>query len=333
MDKSTKNKLWLMVIIAFTIIGMLLTIIINQALPFLSSKKNNVQVNNTIELNNEAEGYTYLKEVELNKANLLTKDEQRRQLDIERFQNNIQMKKYLTGISKIDLLNNYLIEPVDEKSILSLLDDNYKNTKEINSNNIKDFAGEYTFVPFGASLFNKNSFSEIFIYYGYRINELTETAEDYGYIIRFCDSEGTFSVAPYEFQELKDVISKNEIDTQIIIKLNQYNQLILVDDTPEICAAETLKIFKNNANYIPVLAYEELEEEYAHKFGSAKAFSTYIEKNEEKFEEIEVVSVTKKEVGGEITYSCNDKNKNSFYIRTNENDFFDFKIKFSNIIL
>lgn len=333
MDKSTKNKLWLLVIIAFVIIGMLLAIVFNQAIPFISSKKEETKNNTVIELDDKAEGYTYLGKEEASKSNLLSKDEMKKQLDIGRFSNNISIKKYLTGISNIDLLNNYLMEPVDEKSILSVLDENYKTDKNINSSNVKELVGEYTFIPIGTSAFAKNDNVETFIYYGYRVNETEKAASEYGYLVTFNYVAETFSLAPYEFQELKSILSKKETITNKNIVLNEYNRLIITDDSAERCASETLKLFKYNAKFLPELAFSELDTEYSNKFGSAKAFSKYIENNEERFDAIAVDKSIQKKSDGKITYTCTDKKQNVFYITSSENDFFDFKIKFSNIIL
>ena len=335
MDKATKNKLWLMVIIALVIIGMLLAIVLNQVIPFLSSKKElaNQNIINEVEEIEEGTEYIYLGKEEVFTSNLPSKEDFIAQLNISNNSNSISTTKLLTGISKIDLFNNYLIEPINDNSILSVLDEKYKTAKKINSDNLKEFAGEYTFIPVGTSVSLVNNLVETFIYYGYRVNENDKTAKEYGYLVTFDYETRAFSIAPYEFQELKDLLATKESKVNANITINSYNELSFVEDTPKNCAAEMIRQFKYNTKYMPELAYAELDSEYSNKFGSTRAYQIYVNKNKEKFDAIEVYTSVKKLSEGTITYTCTDYNQNKYYITTNEKDFFDFKIKFSNIIL
>ena len=335
MNKATKNKLWLMVIIALVIIGMLLAIVFNQVIPFLSSKKE-LATQNIVEEVEEIEEdtvYTYLGKEEVFNSTLLSKEDFITELNIGNYSRDISNTKILTGISKIELLNNYLIEPINDNSILSVLDEKYKTTKKINSNNLKDLAGEYTFIPIGTSVSLVNRLVETFIYYGYRVNENDKTAKEYGYLVTFNYETRAFSIAPYEFQELKDLLAAKESMVNENIEVNSYNELSFVEDTAKNCSKEIIKQFKYNTKYMPELASSELDSEYSNKFGSTKAYQIYVNKNKEKFDAIEVYTSIKKISEGTITYTCTDNNQNKYYITTKEKDFFNFKIKFSNIIL
>lgn len=335
MDKATKNKLWLMVIIALVIIGMLLTIVFNQLIPFLSSKKelaNQNIVGDTEKIEDDT-GYTYLGKEEVFNSNLLSKEEFKSQLNIGNYSNNVSTTKILTGISNIELFNNYLIEPINENSILSILDEKYKTEKKIDSNNVKHLAGQYTFIPIGTSASLVNNTAETFIFYGYRVNEIDKIAKEYGYIVTFNYVVKAFSIAPYEFQELKDLLETKELKANANIEQNIYNKLSFLEDSAKNYSKEVIRQFKYNTKYMPELAYVELDNEYSNKFGSAKAYQIYINKNKEKFDAIEVSTSIKKVSEGIITYTCTDRNQNKYFITTKEKDFFDFKIKFSNIIL
>lgn len=335
MDKATKNKLLLMVIIALVIIGMLLAIVFNQVIPFFSSKKE-LANQNIVEVAEEVEedtAYTYLGKEEVWDSNLLSKEEIELQLNIKNYSKNISIKKILTGISDIELLNKNLIEPINYNSILSILDENYKTNKKIDSNNVKELAGEYTFIPIGTSALPVSMTVETFIYYGYRVNETDKTAKEYGYLVTLNYVNRTYSVAPYELQELKDLLASKENKINTDIKLNSYNELTIVEDSAKNCSKEIIKQFKYNTKYMPELAYAELDSEYSSKFGSTKAYQIYVNKNKEKFDAIEVYSSIKKPNNEIIDYTCTDKDQNKYYITTKEKDFFDFKIKFSNIIL
>ena len=333
MDKrSNKIFLWLIIITAFVILIVTIYKAFNQ-FNFLGRDKKEEKEEQVVSMaQNTASEYVYLKDKSAMEQSLLSKQEQKDELNINKFESRNTSNIYITGISYINIFNKNLNYPISKNVINSMLDEKFKVDKKINDEILDGFAGEYTFIPYGICELIQDSNLEKYLFYGYRVNEIEKTAEDYGYILTFNLSSSAFSIAPYTFNELKDVISKEDDYTNNIVSLNEYNRINIVDDTPEKDCNEIFRLFKYNAIYNYELAFDELEAEYSKKFGSSKAFSTYVESNQSKLESIQIESSTYKKDNETITYTCMDQNKNSFYIITNEKDFFDFKIQFSNII-
>ena len=331
--RSNKIFLWLIIITAFVILVVTISRAFNQFSFLVIANKDEEKEEKVVSTSqNTASEYVYLKDKSAIEKSLLSKQEQKNQLNINRFESKNTSDIYVTGISLINIFNKNLKYPISKNVINSMLDEKFKVDKKINDEILDGFAGEYTFIPYGiCELIQENNLNK-YLFYGYRVNEIEKTAEDYGYILTLNYSSSAFSIAPYNFNELKDVVSKEDGYTNNAVSLNEYNNINSVNDTPERDCNELFKLFKYNAIYNYELAFDELEAEYSKKFGSSKAFFTYAESNQSKLESIQIESSTYKKNNEIITYTCIDQNKNSFYIITKEKDFFDFKIQFSNII-
>lgn len=331
--RSNKIFLWLIIITAFVILVVTIIRAFNQFnILGVTSKDEKKEEQVVSKAQNTASEYVYLKDKSAMDQSLLSKQEQKNQLNINRFESKNISSTYVRGISFINIFNKNLNYPISKNVINAMLDEKFKVDKKINDEILDGFAGEYTFIPYGICELIQDSNLEKYLFYGYRVNEIEKTAEDYGYILTFNNSSSAFSLAPYTFNELKAIISKEDDYTNNAVSLNEYNSINVINDNPEKDCNEVLKLFKYNAIYNYELAFDELEEDYSKKFGSSKAFSTYVESNQSKLESIQIESSTYKKDNETITYTCMDQNKNSFYIITNEKDFFDFKIQFSNII-
>ena len=330
--RSNKIFLWLIIITAFVILVVTIIRAFNQ-FNFLDITNKDEKKEQVIsKAQNTASEYVYLKDKSVIEQTLLSKQKQKDELNINKFESRNTSNIYITGISYINIFNKNLNYPISTNVINSMLDEKFKKDKNIDDETLKEFAGEYTFIPYGiCEIFQESNLNK-YLFYGYRVNEIKNTAENYGYIITLNHSASAFSIAPYTFNELKDVISKEDSYTNNLLSLNEYNRINIVDDTPEKDCNEIFRLFKYNVIYNYELAFDELEAEYSKKFGSSKAFFTYVESNQSKLESIQIESITYKKENEIITYRCIDQNKNSFYIITNEKDFFDFKIQFSNII-
>ena len=225
----------------------------------------------------------------------------------------------------------------------NLLDKKYTSENSITKDNVKDVAtGSYNFVITGLcealendTTSNYNTFTLYFVD-GYRINNETNQAEDYGYILRVDNERVAYSVFPYDYivkHGYKNVRegTKVSISNERIEKYDENFYRMPAHRSFDL-ANECLALFKQNALYKPELAFAELDGEYAKKFGSVDGFKAYVANNKSNLNKIFLKSLDKDTKDNINTYTCFDSNNNQFIIKQDINNIFAFKITFSNII-
>ena len=225
----------------------------------------------------------------------------------------------------------------------NLLDKKYTSENSITKDNVKDVAtGTYNFVITGIcealendTTSDYNTFTLYFVD-GYRINNETEQAEDYGYILRVDVERSAYSVFPYDYivkhgyKNVKEG-TKVSISNERIEKYDENFYRMPAHRSFDL-ANECLALFKQNALYKPELAFAELDSEYAKKFGSAEGLKVYVANNKSNLNKIFLKSLDKDTKDNINTYTCFDSNNNQFIIKQDINNIFAFKISFSNII-
>lgn len=256
---------------------------------------------------------------------------------------------YLDGISCINSYNNSITNLYDQKNgklsykldyepdeeLLKSLDKSYVAKKGLSLKNIDTLAtGEYSFVPTSAYYSIQSNYN--LLVYGYLINKESNTTEDYGYLVQMNYIVNTYSIIP--FDEVKDMGLANIEDgaSKDIQKerIEEGAKLFPTTASDRTIANHLLTNFKNNAIYKPDLAFKQLENEYAKKFGNLEGFKQYIEQNRDKLKKISLSNVEKQNTtGGYVLYKCYEDGNTSYYIQYSEEDFLEIKLKFSNIIL
>ena len=256
---------------------------------------------------------------------------------------------YLDGISCINSYNNSITNLYDQKNgklsykldyepdeeLLKSLDKSYVSKKGLSLKNIDTLAtGEYSFVPTSAYYSIQSNYN--LLVYGYLINKESNTTEDYGYLVQMNYIVNTYSIIP--FDEVKDMGLANIEDgaSKDIQKerIEEGAKLFPTTASDRTIANHLLTNFKNNAIYKPDLAFKQLENEYAKKFGNAEGFKQYIEQNRDKLKKISLSNVEKQNTTeGYVLYKCYEDGNTSYYIQYSEEDFLEIKLKFSNIIL
>ena len=256
---------------------------------------------------------------------------------------------YLDGISCINSYNNSITNLYDQKNgklsykldyepdeeLLKSLDKSYVAKKGLSLKNIDTLAtGEYSFVPTSAYYSIQSNYN--LLVYGYLINKERNTTEDYGYLVQMNYIVNTYSIIP--FDEVKDMGLANIEDgaSKDIQKerIEEDAKLFPTTASDRTIANHLLTNFKNNAIYKPDLAFKQLENEYAKKFGNLEGFKQYIEQNRDKLKKISLSNVEKQNTTeGYVLYKCYEDGNTSYYIQYSEEDFLEIKLKFSNIIL
>lgn len=256
---------------------------------------------------------------------------------------------YLDGISCINSYNNSITNLYDQKNgklsykldyepdeeLLKSLDKSYVSKKGLSLKNIDTLAtGEYSFVPTSAYYSIQSNYN--LLVYGYLINKESNTTEDYGYLVQMNYIVNTYSIIP--FDEVKDMGLANIEDgaSKDIQKerIEEGAKLFPTTASDRTIANHLLTNFKNNAIYKPELAFKQLDNEYAKKFGNVEGFKQYIEQNRDKLKKISLSNVEKQNTTeGYVLYKCYEDGNTSYYIQYSEEDFLEIKLKFSNIIL
>ena len=237
-------------------------------------------------------------------------------------------------------INNQL-EPGDNQDYavqtINLIDKSQVELFGINHDNVYAYAGKYNFVAqYGYRMVGDYDSTSIFLF-GYRIDTNSNNIEDYGYAVRYDSSSNTYSVFTFDYLQQKELVNltkgqKIELYNSELVN-NGNNIFKFINSNPFDIAADYLNTFKLNCIYKPDLAYSELNENYATKFGSLDNFIIYVNNNQNKLNSIILGGCDKVSSGSNVKYLCQDNNKNTFNIVANPNEnIFDFKIEFSNII-
>ena len=83
-----------------------------------------------------------------------------------------------------------------------------------------------------------------------------------------------------------------------------------------------------------VSAFNQLDKDYANKYGESSGFGTYITNNKDKLNKIYVAEIEKTtKEDDNIIFKCYDGERNVFYIQYSSSNYLDILIQFSNIML
>lgn len=247
---------------------------------------------------------------------------------------------YIT--SKLAYKMNNQLEPGDNQDygqlLVNLLDKSQIELLGVNKDNAYSYAGFFNFITQSGYRLQGDFDTTSIILYGYRINLANNTLEDYCYAVRFDLSSKTYSIFTNDYLTQKGfstITYGQKIQLYDSELSNNGNNIFrFINSNSYDIAQDYLNTFKTNAICKPELAYKELNDEYATKFGSAEMFQNYINNNPEKLNAIVVNGCNKVTSGEYDKYVCQDSTGNVFTIlATPERDIFNFKIEFSNIIL
>ena len=221
---------------------------------------------------------------------------------------------------------------------LNLLDKSQIELLKIDKDNIYNYSGNYNFVAQSGFRLVGDYDSTSVILFGYRIDLNSNNTEDYGYAVRYDSSSNTYSIFSYEYLVQKGLtnLSKGKKIELYNSELsnNGNNTFKYINSNPYDIAGDYLNTFKLNSIYRPDLAFKELNESYATKYGTVEAFTTYVNNNQSTLNSVILSGCNKVSSGKNIKYVCQDTNNNTFNIIAEPYDnIFDFKIEFSNIIL
>ena len=221
-----------------------------------------------------------------------------------------------------------------KKATYNCLDPIYTSNSNINEENINQLAGHYVFIP--TSGYRGLQINQIVVLFGNRIDTDNKTQEEYGYIVQLNESDKVFSIIPYDFMKSAGITSMQEGNKIILndskkveAKENNYYSPSRLDARR--VSTEYLKMFKLASINNPDLAYSKLTSENKSKYGSAEKFKQYMNSNYDKLNAINVSTATEKKDGDYYTYTCYDYNGNTFYIKVNSKNAFEYSIELANI--
>ena len=259
---------------------------------------------------------------------------------------------YFNALNGIELFNSRLGNIYDQEhninqdedipdinyysAAYNCLDPIYLKNSNVSEENINQFAGHYVFLP--TSGFRSLQINQIIILFGNRINKDTKTIEDYGYIVQINESDNVFSIIPYDFMKNAGLTSLSEgnkisLNDNVKVEARDSNYYSPSPFDAKKIASEYTRMFKQAANYHTELAYSKLTNENKTKYGSAENFKKYLDNNSDKLNSMILTTATEKNDGDYNIYTCYDTNGNTYYIKINSKDAFDYSIELSNIVL
>lgn len=222
------------------------------------------------------------------------------------------------------------------QAAFNCLDPIYINNSNVNIESMKQFAGHYVFIP--TSGFRSLQQNQIVILFGSRIDTINNSQEDYGYIVQMNEADNAFSIIPYDFMKNAGITSLQEgnklnLNNNTIVEKKDNNYYTSSNLDAKKVAMEYFKLFKTTAINKPDLAFTKLTTDYRSKYGSAENFRQYISNNYEKFNSLNISTATEKSEGEYIIYTCYDNNGETFYLKVNSKNAFEYYIELSNIVL
>ena len=222
------------------------------------------------------------------------------------------------------------------QAAFNCLDPIYINNSNVNKESMKQFAGHYVFIP--TSGFRSLQQNQIAILFGYRIDTINNSQEDYGYIVQLNEADNAFSIIPYDFMKNAGITSLQEgnklnLNNNTIVEKKDNNYYTPSNLDSKKVAMEYIKLFKSTAINKPDLAFTKLTSDYRNKYGSAENFGQYISNYSERFNSLNVSTATEKTEGEYTIYTCYDNNGETFYLKVNNQNAFEYYIALSNITL
>ena len=220
------------------------------------------------------------------------------------------------------------------QAAFNCLDPIYINNSNVSEESMKQFAGHYVFVP--TSGFRSLQQNQIVILFGSRIDTINNAQEDYGYIVQMNEADNAFSIIPYDFMKNAGITSLQEgnklnLNNNTIVEKKDNNYYTSSNLDAKKVAMEYFKLFKSTAINKPDLAFAKLTSDYRNKYGSAENFRQYISNNYEKFNSLNISTATQKTEGDYIIYTCYDNKGETFYLKVNNQNAFEYYIELSNI--
>ena len=223
--------------------------------------------------------------------------------------------------------------------ILSILDKNYASQKEITKENVDSLAiGKYKYVSIDSYFYMLDKSNCYFVTFGYLFNKETDETKDYGYFVRMNYINNAFELIPYEGL-VDSGLSKIDVDKEYsvesgIIEKKTGNTFSPITVNDKLVLNFIINQFKYNSLHKPDIAFNQLNSEYASKYGSVEGFKQYINQNKDRLNALGISKNEKSNQQGEdIVYKCYDSSNNEFFIQYSTKDCSKTKIKFSNIIL
>ena len=339
------NKKTPIILLSITIVIVVLIIVF---LKVLENKKNTSYVpsnSNTIEIMESLNGFE-----EINSDVSYIDDEDSSE-DSNTFKQVDNWNNLLDGISCIESFNysiqnlyemnngielDYCYDEDPATKIINCLDKDYIAEKNINKDNINIISGKYKYVPTSAYYLKKANY--YFVTYGYLINKETKTVQDYGYLVKLNYIDQVFKITPYDgleskgFGKIENGMTMDIQDKYVASRIS--NTFTLNKASENRIASFILDQFKNNALYKPEIAFNQLDKEYANKYGESSGFGVYVANNKEKLNKIYVAKIEKTtNEDGNIVFKCYDGDRNIFYIQYSSSNYLDITIQFSNIML
>ena len=223
-----------------------------------------------------------------------------------------------------DIDQEYLFNIKSEKqrieAVYSLLDEDYRDSNNINLNNIKQFIypiyENTIIIPI-----------KMKVKYGTNINTFilkvylqSKELEEKYFIIRTNNKNQTFSIQFLDEKDNNKEIEKLNIDeNENSIEKNYCNEFKIEIIKTERIAQKHLEHYRNLSIKYPEIAYNNyLEKEYKEKrFGTLENYKKYIEDNKE---ELEYIQITKYYVESELDetkYVCVDQYENTYVFSEN----------------
>lgn len=351
-----KNKNTLLLIIAIVIIVLIVVFVIVSNT--VKSSKSNVNEANEIPATQEQNWEEYYQENNLEEidSEILNNPDYVSmgitEEDTKKVYNLNLSTLYLDSMYCINLYNSRLENIYNEEHNLNqdgnspdisytqaafnCLDPIYINNSNVNIESMKQFAGHYVFIP--TSGFRSLQQNQIVILFGYRIDTINNAQEDYGYIVQMNEADNAFSIIPYDFMKNAGITSLQEgnklnLNNNTIVEKKDNNYYTSSNLDAKKVAMEYFKLFKSTAINKPDLAFAKLTSDYRNKYGSAENFRQYISNNYEKFNSLNIATATQKTEEEYIIYTCYDNNGETFYLKVNNQNAFEYYIELSNIAL
>lgn len=241
----------------------------------------------------------------------------------EEINTNLEKVRYRNVYYAIEKCVNKYIEAIkfeDKLAIYNMLDEEYKQSYNISSNNvlnhIKKLDNTYTIENMYAKQENKNCCN--YYIFGEIMNN--NVNKEYNIVVKINSEDLHFSIIPNEYLQEKNVKTINEIDNINFrsLEINNTNYNTYYYD--EISDKEMLEIYINN--YIGNIknnlnaSYTLLDEEYRkNRFSTLTNYITYIKNNEQYLFNIKIKEYEFEEYENYNIYKFKDQYGNTYIFK------------------
>ena len=221
-------------------------------------------------------------------------------------------------------------------SIMEILDNDYINDNQINSNNIENYIEgideKVIYVPIKVNGIEQNENIVSYVTYGFIENLENVYIKDIYAVVNFDIINTTFSIEPLLNNTIE--IDNYEVrkTTQTEIEENENNLFTYEETSQENIVKKYIDTFKKIILAKTDVAYDLLDEEYKKaRFPSLEEFKEYVNNNKDIIFSTRAEKYLVEKLDGNTIYTCIDQNQKYFIFI--EDVYMDYKVILDNYTL